>query len=161
MKINFEIKDNGAVPTVYIDGQELHIVQLTYSWHTKTSDVLDGANLCVIDGFFDGSDTHRRFLYNILTSDASEVDLTSDKSPNDRIFERLDAAGRWTQIPFLMLKKGDTIRICDADIYIQGLWVVVDDGNLENGRVGVAPYEEYNDNGDLNYIDGGPDSEII
>ena len=42
MKINFELKDDGSIPIVTVDGQKLSIVSLTYAWHTITDKISDG-----------------------------------------------------------------------------------------------------------------------
>ena len=45
----FIIRDDGAIPIVFIGGCKLNLVSLIYKWHTKTDKVEDGANLCIVD----------------------------------------------------------------------------------------------------------------
>ena len=154
MKFEFQIKDDGSLPLVHIDGKRLSIVQLTYSWHTKTADVGSGANVCVVDGYFEGSDTLRRFLYDILMGVATEISLTPVEDETERVFEVCVDMGNsletenWVVVPFNLLQPGHLIRIKDKGVYYHdlsgnGLWVVVDSPNIANGVINVITYQEY------------------
>ena len=64
--IKFEIKDDGSIPIVHINGKQVSIVSLTYCWRTKTEDVSSGDNFCVVKCFLPGEHVPRRFMFDIL-----------------------------------------------------------------------------------------------
>lgn len=65
MEHGFEIKCDGSMPVVYVGGEKLKLVSLVYKWHTKTDKASDGCNICVVDGFFEGSPNMQRFVFDI------------------------------------------------------------------------------------------------
>lgn len=147
MKINFELKDDGSIPIVYIDGQRLSIVSLTYAWHTITAETSDGANICIIDGFLNGEITPRRFLFNILEGTAKEEPYINE---TERVFEVCIDPGVssetevWQKTPFKDLKNGQLVRIIDNGQYYKdlngnGLWVIVDTTEIMQGKINIEP----------------------
>lgn len=78
MKIKFEIKDDGTLPVVYIDDRRLVIVSLIYTWHTKTDDVSDSTNICIVDGYLGGTTIIRRFICDIINEYVQEIFLEGD-----------------------------------------------------------------------------------
>jgi len=146
MKINFEIKDDGSLPIVYIDGQQLSVVSLTYAWHT-TDKVSDGANICIIDGFLNGEITPRRFLFDILKGEAKEEPYINEA---ERVFEVCVDPGVssetevWQKTPFKDLKNGQLVRIIDNGQYYKdlngnALWVIVDTTEILQGKINIEP----------------------
>jgi hypothetical protein len=147
MKINFEIKDDGSLPIVYIDGQRLSIVSLTYAWHTITAETSDGANICIIDGFLNGKITPRRFLFDILKGEAKEEPYINEA---ERVFEVCVDPGVssetevWQKTPFKDLKNGQLVRIIDNGQYYKdlngnALWVIVDTTEILQGKINIEP----------------------
>lgn len=147
MKINFELKDDGSIPIVYIDGQRLRIVSLTYAWHTITDETSDGANICIIDGFLNGEITPRRFLFDILKGEAKEEPYINEM---ERVFEVCVDPGVssetevWQKTPFKDLKNGQLVRIIDNGQYYKdlngnALWVIVDTTEILQGKISIEP----------------------
>lgn len=69
--VKFEIKDNGEIPVVHVDGKKLNVVSLDYNWRTKTDNPLDGRNVCIIKGFLDGHDLIQNFVI-VFTGEESK-----------------------------------------------------------------------------------------
>lgn len=147
MKINFELKDDGSIPIVTVDGQKLSIVSLTYAWHTITDKISDGANICIVDGFLNGEVLPRRFLLNILEGTAKEEPYINE---SERVFEVCVDPGDseetevWVKTPFKDLKAGNLVRIIDAGVYYRDLsnnmlWVVVNVDKILEGRIDIEP----------------------
>lgn len=148
MKIKFELKDDGSIPIVTVDGQKLSIVSLTYAWHTITDKISDGANICVVDGFLNGETLPRRFLFNILEGTTKEEPYINE---TERVFEVCVDPGDseetevWVKTPFKDLKAGNLVRIIDAGVYYKdlngnALWVVIDTKGIMQGTVNVEPF---------------------
>lgn len=148
MKFSFVIKDDGSLPVVYIDDARLSVISLTYAWETKTDKVGSGANVCIVDGYFENSTVSRRFVFNILTGIVTEESL---EATSGRIFEVCVNIGttqemeKWAITPFLDLKVGDMIRIKDAGQYHRdldgcGVWTVTDTTRLTKGFIDILPY---------------------
>jgi hypothetical protein len=147
MKINFELKDDGSIPIVTVDGQQLSVISLTYAWHTITDKISDGANICIVDGFLNGGTLPRRFLFNILKGTTKEEPYINE---SERVFEVCVDPGDsaetevWVKTPFADLKAGNLVRIIDAGIYYKDLsgnmlWVVVNVDKILEGRIDVEP----------------------
>lgn len=64
MRTGFEIKDDGSVPIVFVNGRRLHLVSIAYKWITA-SDVSAGSNVCVAEGYFEGEADLKRFMFDI------------------------------------------------------------------------------------------------
>ena len=148
MKIKFELKDDGSIPIVTVDGQKLSIVSLTYAWHTITDKISDGANICVVDGFLNGETLPRRFLFNILEGTAKEEPYINE---SERVFEVCVDPGDseetevWVKTPFKDLQTGNLVRIIDAGQYYKdlngnALWVVIDTKGIMQGTINVEPF---------------------
>ena len=142
MDFHFLITDDGKIPSVIIDGRHLALISLTYSWHTKTDKVADGANVCVADGCFDGELVPRRFVFDILGKWAREEPYI-DKS--GRVFEVCVEPGTssetevWKETAFLDIKVGNIIRILENGEYYtdqkgDNLWVV---NNIAQNLAGI------------------------
>lgn len=147
MKINFELKDDGSIPIVTVDGQQLNVISLTYAWHTITDKISDGANICIADGFLNGEVLPRRFLFNILEGTTKEEPYINEM---ERVFEVCVDPGDfeetevWVKTPFKDLKAGNLVRIIDAGVYYKDLsgnmlWVVVNVDKILEGRIDVEP----------------------
>ena len=150
MKFKFTINDNGMLPLVQIDDAWLVIVSLTYAWKTKTDQVDDGANICIVDGYLHGETVLRRFVFDIFNNSATEV---RPENESWRVFEVCVDKGTspesevWVKTPQTDLKVGNIIRILDAVQYHHaldgcGVWIVTDIKDIEQGRVEVRPYKE-------------------
>ena len=148
MKINFELKDDGSIPIVTVDGQKLSIVSLTYAWHTITDKISDGANICIVDGFLNGEALPRRFLFNILEGTTKEEPYINE---TERVFEVCVDPGDsaeteiWVKTPFKDLQTGNLVRIIDAGQYYKdlngnALWVVIDTKGITQGTINVEPF---------------------
>lgn len=148
MKIKFELKDDGSIPIVTVDGQKLSIVSLTYAWHTITDKISDGANICVVDGFLNGETLPRRFLFNILEGTTKEEPYINE---TERVFEVCVDPGAsaeteiWVKTPFKDLQTGNLVRIIDAGQYYKdlngnALWVVIDTKGIMQGTINVEPF---------------------
>ena len=148
MKIKFELKDDGSIPIVTVDGQKLSIVSLTYAWHTITDKISDGANICIVDGFLNGGTLPRRFLFNILEGTAKEEPYINE---SERVFEVCVDPGDseetevWVKTPFKDLQTGNLVRIIDAGQYYKdlngnALWVVIDTKGIMQGTINVEPF---------------------
>lgn len=148
MKIKFELKDDGSIPIVTVDGQKLSIVSLTYAWHTITDKISDGANICIVDGFLNGETLPRRFLFNILEGTTKEEPYINE---TERVFEVCVDPGDseetevWVKTPFKDLRTGNLVRIIDAGQYYKdlngnALWVVIDTKGIMQGTINVEPF---------------------
>lgn len=148
MKINFEIKDDGTIPIVHVDGNPLAVESLTYAFHTKTDHVYEGANICIIDGYLNGEIMPRRFLFDILKGEAKEESYINDA---ERVFEVCADPGDsaeteiWVKTPFKDLQTGNLVRIIDAGQYYKdlngnALWVVIDTKGIMQGTINVEPF---------------------
>lgn len=147
MKINFELKDDGSIPIVTVDGQQLSVISLTYAWHTITDETSDGANICIIDGFLNGEITPRRFLFDILKGEAKEEPYINEA---ERVFEVCVDPGVssetevWQKTPFKDLKNGQLVHIIDNGQYYKdlngnALWVIVDTTEILQGKINIEP----------------------
>ena len=147
MKINFELKDDGSIPIVTVDGQQLSVISLTYAWRTITDKISDGANICIVDGFLNGGTLPRRFLFNILEGITKEEPYINEM---ERVFEVCVDPGVssetevWQKTPFKDLKNGQLIRIIDNGQYYKdlngnALWVIVDTTEILQGKINIEP----------------------
>ena len=147
MKINFELKDDGSIPIVTVDGQQLSVISLTYAWRTITDKISDGANICIVDGFLNGGTLPRRFLFNILEGTAKEEPYINE---SERVFEVCVDPGVssetevWQKTPFKDLKNGQLVRIIDNGQYYKdlngnALWVIVDTTEILQGKINIEP----------------------
>ena len=148
MKINFELKDDGSIPIVTVDGQQLSVISLTYAWRTITDKISDGANICIVDGFLNGGTLPRRFLFNILEGITKEEPYINEM---ERVFEVCVDPGVssetevWQKTPFKDLKNGQLVRIIDNGQYYKdlngnALWVVIDTKGVMQGTINVEPF---------------------
>jgi len=148
MKVEFVLHDNGTIPLVFIDHQQLAVESLTYAFHTKTDKVYEGANICIIDGYLNGETLPRRFLFDILKGEAKEESYIND---TERVFEVCVDPGVsaetevWQKTAFKDLKDGNLVRILDAGQYYKdlngnALWVVIDTKGVMQGTINVEPF---------------------
>ncbi|MDD3288406.1 MAG: hypothetical protein PHX43_05305 [Alphaproteobacteria bacterium] len=72
----FIIRDDGAIPVVFIGGCKLNLVSLIYKWHTKTDKVEDGANLCIVEGYLNDDPTLRRYLFDTTSKILKKEETT-------------------------------------------------------------------------------------
>jgi hypothetical protein len=83
MKNGFEIKDDGSMPIVHVNGKQMSIVSLFYKWETKTDNPSDGANICIVEGFFEDDHNLRRVVFDMSNKKEIEKEL-QDGGKNTR-----------------------------------------------------------------------------
>ncbi len=72
--INLSVDEgsDNAVPVLYIKGQKISLVTLTYFWITKDAFVGSGVNNLVVDGYLPEETTTKRWSINFVTGEVEE-----------------------------------------------------------------------------------------